>query len=120
MKKSKTEEKYSVVMHKFIGYSETGLATYEITFNKSLEHTGRFKEIEAGLNACCKNELKTDILLRILYLIPFVLFAFFGAFFLFFQWIINFIRFGGEAIAYTRKTSRKTIADVFNKINEKL
>ena len=46
--------------------------------------------------------------------------AFFGAVFLFFQWIINFVRFGGEAIAYTRKTSRKTIADVFDKLNEKL
>lgn len=46
--------------------------------------------------------------------------AFFGAFFLFLQWIINFIRFGGEAIAYTRQTSRKTIADVFNRLNEKL
>ena len=46
--------------------------------------------------------------------------AFFGAVFLFLTWIINFIRFGGEAIAYTSKTSRKTIADVFNKLNEKL
>ena len=44
--------------------------------------------------------------------------AFFGAFFLFCQWVINFIRFGGEAIVYTRKTSRKTIADVFNKLQE--
>ena len=62
MKKSKTEEKYSVVMHKFIGCSETGLATYEITFNKSLEHTGRFKGIEDGLNAYCKKERRTDII----------------------------------------------------------
>ena len=50
---------------------------------------------------------------------PFVFgLAFFGAFFLFCQWTINFIRFGGEAIAYTSKTRRKTIADVFNKLNE--
>ena len=62
MKTSKTEEKYSVVMHKFIGCSETGLATYEITFNKSLEHTGRFKGIEDGLNAYCKKERRTDII----------------------------------------------------------
>ena len=46
--------------------------------------------------------------------------AFFGAVFLFLTWIINFIRFGGEAIAYTSKTSRKTIADVFYKLNEKI
>ena len=50
----KKEEPYRVVMHKFIGYSETGSATYEITFNKSLEHTGRFSGIEDGLNAYCK------------------------------------------------------------------
>ena len=44
--------------------------------------------------------------------------AFFGAIFLFVTWIFNYVRFGGEAIAYTSKTSRKTIADVFNKLNE--
>lgn len=32
--------------------------TYEITFNKSLEHTGRFTGIEDGLNAYVKNENK--------------------------------------------------------------
>lgn len=47
-------------MHKFIGYSETGSATYEITFNKSLEHTGRFCGIEDGLNAYVENERKQD------------------------------------------------------------
>ena len=47
-------------MHKFIGYSETGSATYEITFNK-LEHTGRFQGIEDGLNAYCK-ERRTDVI----------------------------------------------------------
>ena len=57
-------------MHKFIGYSETGSATYEITFNKSLEHTGRFNGIEDGLNTYCKKERRTDItenLKRLLY-----------------------------------------------------
>ena len=67
-----------------------------------------------------KTKIIAVIITRSCFFIPCVLFAFFGAFFLFFQWIINFIRFGGEAIAYTRKTSRKTIADVFNKLNEKL
>lgn len=54
------EEKYRVVMHKFIGYSETGSATYEITFNKSLEHTGRFCGIEDGLNTYVENERRRD------------------------------------------------------------
>ena len=57
----KKEEPYRVVMYKFIGYSETGSATYEITFNKSLIHTGRFSGIEDGLNAYCKKERRTDI-----------------------------------------------------------
>lgn len=59
--KMEKNKKYRVVMHKFIGYSETGSATYEITFNKSLEHTGRFSGIEDGLNAYCKKERRTDI-----------------------------------------------------------
>lgn len=65
-----------------------------------------------------KTKIIAVIITRSCFFIPFVLFAFFGAFFLFFQWIINFIRYGGELIAYTRKTNRKTIADVFNKLNE--
>lgn len=55
----KTEDKeYCVIMSKFKGYSEDGSATYEITFNKSLEHTGRFKGIEDGLNGYVKKESK--------------------------------------------------------------
>jgi hypothetical protein len=44
--------------------------------------------------------------------------AFVGAMIMFIRWIINFIRFGGESIAYTDKMSRKTIQDVFVKLNE--
>ena len=36
--------------------------TYEITFNKSLVHTGRFEGIENGLNAYEKRERVADIL----------------------------------------------------------
>jgi len=36
--------------------------TYEITFNKSLEHTGRFKGIEDGLNAYVKKERRTNVI----------------------------------------------------------
>lgn len=39
------EDKYSIVMYRFIGNN-----TYELTFNKSLEYTGRFIDIERGLN----------------------------------------------------------------------
>lgn len=51
-------EKYRIVMTKFLGYGSDGSATYEITFNKSLEHTLRFKAIEDGLNAYVENEIK--------------------------------------------------------------
>ncbi|MDD3972603.1 MAG: hypothetical protein PHC31_11920 [Clostridia bacterium] len=44
--------------------------------------------------------------------------AFVGASIMFIKWIINFIRFGGESITYTDKMSRKTIQDVFVKLNE--
>lgn len=57
----KKEKEYRVVMHKFIGYGPNDSATYEITFNKSLEHTGRFTGIADGLNAYCKKERRTDV-----------------------------------------------------------
>jgi hypothetical protein len=44
--------------------------------------------------------------------------AFVGAAIMFTKWIINFILFGGESIAYTDKMNRKTIQDVFVKLNE--
>ena len=59
------KEGYKVRSHRFKGTSEYDGKilgyTYEITFNKSLEHTGRFKGIEDGLNAYCKKELRTNI-----------------------------------------------------------
>ena len=61
----KKEEGYKVRSHMFKGTSEYNGEilgyTYEITFNKSLEHTGRFTGIEDGLNAYCKKERRTDI-----------------------------------------------------------
>jgi len=61
----KKEEPYRVSSHTFKGRTEyegriLGY-TYEITFNKSLEHTGRFKGIEDGLNAYCKKERRSDV-----------------------------------------------------------
>lgn len=40
---------------KIIGY------TYEITFNKSLEHTGRYSGMERGLNEYVKRERRTNV-----------------------------------------------------------
>ena len=61
----KKEEGYKVRSHMFKGAKELNGEiigyTYEITFNKSLEHTGRFSGIEDGLNAYCKKECRTDI-----------------------------------------------------------
>jgi hypothetical protein len=47
---------YKVLMTKFICDYPDGSATYEITFNKSLEHTGRFDGIERGLDSYVKRE----------------------------------------------------------------
>lgn len=57
-----TNKEYKVLSHKFIGYGTDGSATYEITFNKSLEHTGRFKGIEDGLNDYCRKERAADVI----------------------------------------------------------
>jgi hypothetical protein len=37
---------------------------------------------------------------------------------LFCKYMMNYIKYGGETIAYTHKTQRKTINDVFNKLIE--
>lgn len=58
------------------------------------------------------------ILQRILAFPFFFGIAFVGALMLFVKWIVNFIRFGGESIAYTDKMNRKTIQDVFVKLNK--
>lgn len=61
----KKEEGYKVRSHMFKGAKELNGEiigyTYEITFNKSLEHTGRFSGIEDGLNVYCKKERRTDV-----------------------------------------------------------
>ena len=48
---------FSVVSSKFIGESN-GLFTYELTFNQSMVHTGRWRGIEDGLNKHRENEIK--------------------------------------------------------------
>lgn len=56
-----SKNNYKLISSKFIGYSENGNATYEITFNKSLQHTGRFQGIEKGLNDYCKKEMRMSV-----------------------------------------------------------
>jgi len=69
--KMEKKEGYKVISHMFKGTSEYNGKilgyTYEITFNKSLEHTGRFSGIEDGLNTYCKKECRTDIRQRTLF-----------------------------------------------------
>ena len=67
-----------------------------------------------------KESLTLIIITRILGFPFFVGLAFVGALILFMKWVVNFIRFGGEAIAYTHDMNRKTIQDIFVKLNEKL
>ena len=68
------------------------------------------------------SETRQSIILRVvLRILSFPFFfgiAFVGALIMLTKWIINFIRFGGESIAYTDKMNRKTIQDVFVKLNE--
>jgi hypothetical protein len=55
------QKKYKIFSHTFKGSSEYGY-TYEITFNKSLEHTGKMRGIEDGLNAYDKKEASQDFI----------------------------------------------------------
>lgn len=69
-------------------------------------------------NSETRESITLLIVQRIL-VFPFIVgITFIGAMVWFIRWNINFIRFGGETIAYTRKMSRKTIQDVFTKLIE--
>ncbi|MBY8982730.1 MAG: hypothetical protein KGD57_07265 [Candidatus Lokiarchaeota archaeon] len=59
-----------------------------------------------------------DIIFRLIGLPFFMIFALIGVIRLWIIWIVNYIRFGGEAISYTKNTQRKTIFDVFEKVQE--
>jgi hypothetical protein len=49
----------------------------------------------------------------------FVGIALVGALIMFLKWVVNYILFGGESIAYTRKTDRKTIHDIYIELIKK-
>lgn len=59
------EKEFRVVSHTFMGAEEyEGVVygyRYEITFNRSLQHTGRFRGIENGLNAYVKQERRNAV-----------------------------------------------------------
>ena len=67
-----------------------------------------------------KDSLVFMIISRILSFPFFTCIAFIGAMIMFFKWTINFILYGGEAIAYTKENTRNTIQDVYNEITENL
>jgi hypothetical protein len=58
-------EGYKVLMHKFKGTTEYDGKrigyTYELTFNKSLEHTGKHRGIEKGLDDYTDNEIRNEV-----------------------------------------------------------
>lgn len=66
------------------------------------------------------NALGVDAIVRIfvrLIALPFyMVIALISAFVLWMKWSINFIRFGGESVVYTKKNQRKNITDIYEKL----
>ena len=50
---------YKIISSKFLGQA-SGLYTYELTFNQSMEHTGRWRGVEEGLDRYRGNEIKEE------------------------------------------------------------
>lgn len=65
-----------------------------------------------------KENLVIIIITRALGFPFFVCLAFISTMILFMKYVVNFILFGGEAIAYTDKTQRKSIYDVFKELQK--
>jgi hypothetical protein len=67
-----------------------------------------------------QNLLSIGIVVQRIFAFPFfAALAFIGAMSMWFKWIFNFAKYGGESIAYTDKMRRKTIQDIFMKLTEK-
>jgi uncharacterized BrkB/YihY/UPF0761 family membrane protein len=60
------------------------------------------------------------VLVRLIGFPFFAALALISMFVLWVKYCKNYIMYGGEAIAYTQKTQRKAISDVFLKIQEQL
>lgn len=61
-----------------------------------------------------QQELIFTIIARILTFPFFLAMTFTYIMLLYLRLVINFIRFGGESITYTKKNSRKLIGDIYN------
>lgn len=68
-----------------------------------------------------KKSEKIEIIISRILVFPFFAgIAFIGVMILFVKYLINFIRFGGEAISYTHATQRKQIKDIYDKLDENI
>jgi hypothetical protein len=65
-----------------------------------------------------KRTSRANIFLRIAGFFPFAVLAILFSFSLFVRYLINFIRFGGEAITYTHKNQRNTIEDLYQELKK--
>ncbi|MDD5353312.1 MAG: hypothetical protein PHS93_09150 [Candidatus Omnitrophica bacterium] len=65
-----------------------------------------------------KEHIAWVIIIRIFGFPFFISLSLIGALTLWVKWCINFIHYGGEAVAYNEKMRRKTITDLFYLIQE--
>lgn len=70
------------------------------------------------MNKKQNNQIFAAVVQRILGFPFFAALALIGAIAMWFRWIWNFAKYGGEATAYNDKMSRKTVQDVFQKLME--
>jgi hypothetical protein len=65
-----------------------------------------------------KRTTRPNIFLRVAGFLPFAVLAILFSFSLFVRYLINFIRYGGEAITYTHKNQRHTIEDLYQELKK--
>ena len=59
-----------------------------------------------------------DLAIRLLGFIPFAILSLIAALALWVKYMANYLMYGGEAIAYTHKSTRKTIQEVFFEVKK--
>jgi len=59
-----------------------------------------------------------DVILRVLTLPFFLIMTFIFSIKLWVVWNVNFLKFGGESIAYTKKNQRATIQAIYNHLTK--
>jgi hypothetical protein len=60
----------------------------------------------------------TNIIMRIIGFPFFAALSLIGAIKLWITYMVNYIRYGGEAISYTKEMQRKSISDVFGQVQK--